>query len=63
MTTGLGDNDRFFYVDPDAKKGDYLELYAEIDCIVAISACPGASSGPEKRPIGIEIYEPLLKRD
>ncbi|HEY1362085.1 MAG TPA: urea carboxylase-associated family protein [Xanthobacteraceae bacterium] len=59
MTTGLGPDDRFFYVDPDAKKGDYLELHAEMDCIVAISACPGASSGPEKRPIGIRIYQPL----
>jgi uncharacterized protein len=60
MTTGLGENDRFFYVDPDAEKGDYLELHAEFDCIVAISACPGASSGPVKRPIGIQIYRPLI---
>jgi uncharacterized protein len=60
MTTGLGENDRFFYVDPDAEKGDYLELHAEFECIVAISACPGASSGPVKRPIGIQIYRPLI---
>lgn len=63
MTTGLGEGDRFFYLEPDARKGDYLELHAEIDCIVAISACPGASSGPEKRPIGIQIFRPLLARD
>lgn len=56
MTTGLGEDDRFFYVDPDAEQGDYLELHAEFDCIVAISACPGASSGSVKRPIGIQIY-------
>ena len=62
MTTGLDDDDRFFYLEPDAKKGDYLELYAEMDCIVAISACPGGSSGPEKRPIGIGIYKPLLNQ-
>ena len=48
------------YLDPDAEKGDYLELHAEFDCIVAISACPGASSGQEKRPIGIQIYRPLI---
>jgi uncharacterized protein YcgI (DUF1989 family) len=60
MTTGLDENDRFFYLDPDARKGDYLELHAEFDCIVAISACPGASSGPEKRPIGIQIYRSLI---
>jgi uncharacterized protein len=60
MTTGLDENDRFFYLDPDAKQGDYVELHAEMDCLVAISACPGASSGPEKRPIGIQIYRPLI---
>ena len=58
MTTGLDDQDKFFFVEPDAKKGDYMELYAEIDCLVAISACPGGSSGPETRPIGIRIYQP-----
>jgi len=62
MTTGLDDDDRFFYLEPDAKKGDYLELYAEMACIVAISACPGGSSGPEKRSIGIGIYKPLFDR-
>ncbi len=60
MTTGLGEDDRFFYLDPDAEKGDHLELHAEFDCIVGISACPGASSGPEKRPIGIQIYRSLI---
>jgi uncharacterized protein YcgI (DUF1989 family) len=61
MTTGLDENDRFFYLEPDARKGDYLELHAELDCIVAISACPGASSGPHKRPIGIQIYRSLIE--
>ena len=60
MTTGLGEDDRFFYLDPDAEKGDYVELLAELDCIVAISACPGASSGPQKRPLGIQIYRSLI---
>lgn len=60
MTTGLGQDDRFFYIDPDAEKGDYIELYAEFDCIVGISACPGASSGTDKRPIGVQIYRPLV---
>ena len=60
MTTGLDENDRFFYLEPDAKQGDYVELHAEIDCLVAISACPGASSGPVKRPIGVRIYRPLI---
>jgi uncharacterized protein YcgI (DUF1989 family) len=60
MTTGLGD-DRFFYLDHDAEQGDYVELFAELDRIAAISACPGASSGPQKRPPGIEIYRSLIR--
>ena len=60
MTTGLDENDRFFYVDPDCKKGDYMELHAEFDCIVAISACPGGSSGPDKNPIGIQVFRPKV---
>ncbi len=59
MTTGLGDDDRFFYVDAVARKGDYMELYAEIDCIVALSACPGGSSGPDKHPLGVQVFEPV----
>ncbi|HZT52411.1 MAG TPA: urea carboxylase-associated family protein [Stellaceae bacterium] len=62
MTTGLGADGRFFYLDPDAKKGDFVELVAEMDCVVALSACPGNSSGPEKRPLGVQIYQPLLSR-
>jgi uncharacterized protein YcgI (DUF1989 family) len=60
MTTGLDENDRFFYLDPEAKQGDYVDLHAEMDCLVAISACPGGSSGPVRRPIGIQIYKPLI---
>jgi uncharacterized protein YcgI (DUF1989 family) len=60
MTAGLDENDRFFFVEPDAVKGDYVELYAEIDCIVAISACPGVSSGATNHPLGLQIYRPHL---
>ena len=49
----------------DSKKGDYIEFYAEIDLLVAVSVCPcgdntKAWSTPEDgsvRPLGIEIYE------
>ncbi len=59
MVTGIDDDDQLFFLDtPDAKKGDYVELYAEMDCIVAISACPGGASGPENKPIGINIFKP-----
>ena len=41
----------------DVKAGDYIDLSAEFDVIVAGSACPGLSSGPGERPYGVEIYE------
>ena len=56
MTTGLNDLGKPFYLPSDAKKGDYVELFAEIDCLVAVSACPGGSSGPQSRPLMIEIF-------
>ncbi len=57
MTTGLNADGRPFYLPCDAAKGDYVELIAEIDCLVAISACPGGSSGSESRPLSIEILD------
>ena len=56
----------------DAKKGDYVEFYAEIDVLVAASICPSGTgtyhwSEAEKdvvSPVGVEIYdtgvEPLV---
>jgi uncharacterized protein YcgI (DUF1989 family) len=57
MTTGMNPDGRPFYLPCDAEKGDYVELIAEIDCLVAISACPGGSSGTESRPLAVEIFE------
>jgi len=57
MTTGIDDEDRLFFLEPDAKKGDHLDLYAEMDAIVAVSACPGGCSGPQNKPVGIQIYD------
>lgn len=59
------------YVDPkvgrvhvtkgDSRPGDFIEFYAEIDLLVALSACPGGdgSAWPGKvhRPLDVEIYE------
>jgi uncharacterized protein len=57
MTTGMNDEGRPFYLPSDSRKGDYVELYAHIPCLVAISACPGGSAGPKSNPLGITIYE------
>ena len=47
-----------FFVDPDARPGDYLEMRAELNCLIAISTCPGRSSGPQPHTVHFEIYDP-----
>ena len=63
MTTGCDDQRRLFYVPSEAKKDDFVELYAEIDAIVAISCCPGASSGPASHGLLIEVFEQSRRHD
>jgi uncharacterized protein len=57
MTTGLNEEGRPFYLPSAAKKGDFVELFADIACIVAISACPGGSSGPRHLPLRADIFK------
>jgi len=57
MNTGLDENDKLFFIDPDARPGDYLEMRAEVNCLIAISTCPGRSSGPEPHTVHFEIYD------
>jgi uncharacterized protein YcgI (DUF1989 family) len=61
--SGVSPEDGRLYLAPsDAKKGDYIELYAEIDLLVALSACPSGSGstglveGIEVRPLGYEVF-------
>jgi uncharacterized protein YcgI (DUF1989 family) len=56
MTTGCDDQHRLFYVDPEARTGDHVELYAEIDLVCAVSCCPGASSGSEPNGLRVETF-------
>lgn len=73
----LHDNVNLFmkcYIDPttslhpweitDVKQGDYVEFFAEIDCLIALSICPSASGRytyaeqqEQPRAIGVEIYD------
>ena len=53
---------RRYFTKTDAKKGDYIEFYAEIDLLISVSVCPDGDSSliPEtfsKLPIAVEIYE------
>ncbi len=66
--TGLNLDDQYFMKACPAKKGDYLEFFAEIDLLCALSTCPGGDLsvpmwGPDARdpldvcrPLGVEIY-------
>lgn len=68
QVTGLVD-DRYFMNPSPARQGDYLEFFAEIDLLCALSSCPGGDLsvdlwGPEAadplptcRPLGVEVYD------
>jgi uncharacterized protein YcgI (DUF1989 family) len=54
--SGIDDNGKLFWDVPDAVAGDYIELQAQMDCLVAISVCPGRQSSPVPHPVRLEIY-------
>ena len=56
MTTGLNRSGKPFYLPSDARRGDYVDMLAELNVIVAISACPGGSSGEHSHPLEVEIF-------
>ncbi len=68
QVTGLNEDGMYFMKACPAQVGDYLEFFAEIDVLCALSTCPGgdlsvALWGPEKqdplsvcRPLGVEVY-------
>lgn len=67
--TGLNDNDQYFMKTCPAKVGDYFEMFAEQDLLMALSTCPGGdlsvpmwgegAHDPVEvcRPIGVEVYK------
>jgi uncharacterized protein YcgI (DUF1989 family) len=66
--TGLVD-DRYFMSASPAHAGDYIEFFAEVDLLCALSACPGGDLsvdlwGPDAgdpastcKPLGVEVYD------
>jgi uncharacterized protein YcgI (DUF1989 family) len=67
--TGLNDEDQYFMKASPAEAGDHLELFAEIDLLLALSTCPGGDLsvplwGPDARdpidvcrPLEVRVYE------
>ncbi len=66
--TGLNDEDQYFMKACPARPGDFLEFFAEIDLLCALSTCPGGDLsvdlwGPDARdpletcnPIGVQVF-------
>ncbi len=66
MCTGFTlDTKQYFMKQSPARQGDYLELFAEIDLLGALSACPGGDCGSvhssdkaQCGPLHVEILRP-----
>jgi len=66
MCTGFTRNEhRYFMKASPVRSGDFIEFFAEIDLIGALSACPGGDCGSSHSsdaarcfPLKVEIYEP-----
>jgi uncharacterized protein YcgI (DUF1989 family) len=66
MCTGFTRNEhRYFMKASPTRPGDYIEFFAEIDLLAALSACPGGDCGDihssdqaKCHPLKIEIYRP-----
>ncbi|KAF2716114.1 hypothetical protein K431DRAFT_289673 [Polychaeton citri CBS 116435] len=73
QVTGLDAAGRYFMEPSPARKGDFLEMFAEIDCLFALSTCPGGDlsawgwgeGGEGKsmldccRPLKVEVFKVL----
>ncbi|SDB94267.1 urea carboxylase-associated family protein [Acinetobacter boissieri] len=69
QVTGLNHESKYFMKTCPAQVGDYLEFFAEIDVLCALSTCPGGDLslpmwGPDAqdpisvcRPLGVEIFD------
>jgi uncharacterized protein YcgI (DUF1989 family) len=59
MNVDLDPNGCFIVKPPVAKKDDYIEFRAEMDCLAAISACPSDIAPVNNfriKPLKVEIY-------
>jgi uncharacterized protein YcgI (DUF1989 family) len=73
QVTGLTADGRYFVKPSAARRGDLLELFAEIDVLCAISVCPhgdlsvpvwgpaAADARDVCHPLGVEVWEPAAE--
>jgi uncharacterized protein YcgI (DUF1989 family) len=60
MNGRVDENGHYTFNTPLSKKGDYIDFLAEMDVLVAISACPETESAINDyaaKPLKIEIYQ------
>jgi uncharacterized protein len=66
MCTGFSrDTGQYFMKASPARKGDFIEFFAEIDLLALLSACPGGDCGAEHssdaarcHPLRVDIFRP-----
>jgi uncharacterized protein YcgI (DUF1989 family) len=69
MCTGFTrDTHQYFMKASPVRPGDFIEFFAEIDLLAAVSACPGGDCSAEHSsdtaacyPLRVEIYEPAAE--
>lgn len=61
MKTGIRVDGTMFFEAPDSVQGDYVDLRAEMNCIVALSACPSGdiqvTNAGKNKAVKVEIYK------
>lgn len=68
MCTGFTlDTHQYFMKATPARAGDYIEFFAEIDLLGALSACPGGNCGSSHSddltpcyPLAVQVFEPSV---
>jgi uncharacterized protein YcgI (DUF1989 family) len=64
MHVGFDERGRYYFKPPAGRRGDYIELLAEMDCLVGLSACPAGDvsiingEGPDRgnKSLKVEIW-------
>lgn len=60
MNKKIGEDGRMIILPPTVKAGESIELLAEMDLLIAISACPSEKAATNNfvaKPLGIQILE------